>query len=88
MRPNTILAFLTLKLYFGYTRLENETNDIIESNLEKLQVEIGRNIALQEIPPKEKHWNRTWLDHIFELCHRWNLKVERNTNFLSKITKN
>ena len=88
MEPNTIIAALALKLYFGHTRLQSETNLLIESNLEKLQVEIGRNNAIEEIPLDEKHWNRTWLDHVFELYQKRNIKVERDTNFLSNITRN
>ena len=59
MTPNTMLAILALKLYFGHTRLQGETNDIIEYNLERLKIEIGRNIALEDIPILEKYWNRT-----------------------------
>ena len=69
-------------------RLMGETNNIIEYNLERLQIEIGRNIAVEDIPNSEKYWNRTWLDHVFEICKSRNLNVERNTNFLSNITQN
>ena len=68
MKPNTVLSILALKLYFGHTRLHGSINNLININLEFLQVECGRNIALAEIPLNEKHWNKTWLDHIFEIC--------------------
>jgi len=29
MRPNTILTILSMKLYFGYTRLQSNTNNLI-----------------------------------------------------------
>ena len=55
--PNTILTILALKLYFSHNRLKSTTNDSIEAKLEKLQIEIGRNLEVAEIPTKEKYWN-------------------------------
>ena len=49
MMPNTILLILTLKLYFGHTHLQGQTNQAIEASLEHLQVECGCNIALEKI---------------------------------------
>lgn len=55
MKPNTILAILTLKLYFGHTRLNSNTNNFITVGLQKLQVECGQNKSIEDIPSKEKH---------------------------------
>ena len=44
MRPNTILTILGMKLYFGHTRLQSNTNDLINHSLQTHEVEAGRGI--------------------------------------------
>ena len=56
MTPNTILEILSLKLYFGHTRLNSNTNQLIEVNLQNLQIESGRNIPFESIPQSEEFW--------------------------------
>ena len=88
MTPETITEILTLKLYFGHTRLEGNTDDLITAELEKIQVEYGRNVPFAEVPDDEKWWPRTWLDRVFLSCLHRDIQVEREINFLKNVTSN
>jgi len=87
-KPNTIIAILALKLYFGHYRLNSQTNRLIERNLLQVQIEADRNCDYASIPPDEKTWNSTWIDHVFNECQKRGIIVERQTIFLQGITEN
>jgi len=88
MRPNTILTILSMKLYFGYTRLRSNTNDLIEHSLQTYEVEAGRSIRYWEIFPTEKSWCTTWIDNIMHEFQKRNIVVEQDTGSIRKITTN
>ena len=83
-----MLEILALKLYFGHTCLDSQTNQLISTSLENLQIEYGINMRLEDIPESKKWWNRTHVDSAFEACYKRNIQVENQTNFLKNITEN
>lgn len=88
MALNTILEILSLKLFFRHTRLDSNTNKLIEVNLQNLQRESGRNVSFEAIPEDEKWWPTTWVYRVLEKCHKRGLIVEHQINYIAKITKN
>ena len=48
-----------MKLYFGHTRLNSKMNELINDSLERVQIQYGRNVKIEEIPASET----------FVLCH-------------------
>lgn len=77
-----------MKLYFGHTRLQSNTNDLINHSLQTHEVEARRGIKYEKILPQEKSWNIMWIDNIIHEFQKRNIVVERDTRYIRKITAN
>ena len=88
LKPTTIMTILSLKLYLGHLRFEDEVSKQIRVNESNAQFQYGFSDDILCTEDKQKPANKTWSDEIAQRLHTRKITVENKPPSIYITTKN
>ena len=87
LRPNTILAQLSIKMFVGHGRIKSATHNSICVLHETIQFNAGISRKIAFLPRTQCYWNPTWVDNTYHHMRSRGIAIKTDAWTFLNISK-